>query len=335
MASRLSYLFWGSAPDAELFDAASRDALRTPVEIEAQARRLLADDRARPAVGNFYLRLLGLVGREFPAVGSAEHPSFTAEIASLLTTETEAFTADVTLGGDGDFTTLLTAPYTFVNEPLAAHYGIEGISGSEFQRAEVDASRRGGLFTQASFLAANALGPYTNPSRRGHTVATAFLCLMMPEEPDGVERPPEPPPAGLTTRQRFETHAESAACAGCHVEIDPLGFAFEHFDAAGLWRDTEGGLTIDTSGELLATDAAGPFDGALELSRRIAESDDAKRCFVEKWFAHAHGRAATSEDACSLQTLERAFKSEGWNLRELLVALTQNDAFSYFAEVAP
>ena len=333
MASRLSYLFWGSAPDAELLEAASQDELRSPEELEAQARRLLADDRAHSAVGNFYLRLLGLVDRTYPAAGTAEHPSFTPEIAALLTAETEAFTANLTLGGEGDFRALLTAPHTFVNGPLAAFYGISGISGNEFQRADVD-SRRGGLFTQASFLAANAIGPTTNPSRRGHTVATAFLCLAIPPEPDVIEVPP-PPPEGITTRQRFEAHAANASCAGCHVLIDPIGFAFEHFDAAGLWRDTENGLAIDTTGEIVETDAAGAFDGALELSRLIAESADAKRCFVQQWFAHAHGRAATSDDACSLQALERAFTSERWNLRELLVALTQDDAFSYLAEVQP
>jgi hypothetical protein len=334
MASRLSYLFWGSPPDAQLLGVASLDDFQSPDELETQVRRLLDDDRARAAVGNFYLRLLGLVDRTFPAAGTPEHPSFTPEIAALLRTETEAFTADVTLGGDGDFRALLTAPYTFVNGPLATFYGISGISGDEFQRAAVDESRRGGLFTQASFLAANAIGPYTNPSRRGHAVATALLCLAIPPEPD-VDEIPTPPPPGLTTRQRFEVHSETASCAGCHVQIDPIGFAFEHFDAAGLWRDTENGLAIDTTGEIVETDAAGPFDGALELSRRIAESNDAKRCFVEKWFAHAHGRPATSDDACSLQTLERAFASEQWNLRELLVALTQNDAFLYFAEVEP
>jgi hypothetical protein len=334
MASRLSYFFWASAPDAELLEAASRDELRSPDELEAQARRLLADDRARPAVGNFYLRLLNLIDPTFAAAGSAEHPSFTPEIAALLTAETEAFTADLTLGGQGDFAALLTAPYTFVNEPLAAFYGISGVSGDEFQRAAVDESRRGGLFTQASFLAANAIGTSTNPSRRGRAVATAFLCLEIPPKPVVVEVPP-PGPEGITTRQRFEVHSAEAACAGCHVQIDPIGFAFEHFDAAGLWRDTENGLVIDTSGEIIETDAAGRFDGAPELSRLIAESDDAKRCFVEKWFAHTHGRDATSADACSLQTLERAFASESWNLGELLVALTQNDAFRYLAEVEP
>lgn len=332
MASRLSYLFLGSAPDAELLEAASRDALRSPDEIEAQARRLLEHERARPAIGYFYRRFLGVLDRTFSAAGTAEHPSFTPEIAALLSTETEAFTADLTLGGEGDFQALLTAPHTFVNGPLAAFYGIPGVSGNEFQRVAVDESPRGGLLTQASFLAAHSTGPFTNPSRRGQAVATAFLGLEVPPEPV-IDDIPTPPAPGLTTRQRFEVHTQNDACAGCHVFFDPIGFAFEHFDAKGLWRDTENGLTIDTTGEIIETDAAGSFDGALELAQRLADSDDAKRCFVEKWFAHAHGRPATSGDACSLQTLERAFASEGWNLRELLVALTQNDAFLYLAEV--
>jgi len=334
MASRLAYFLWGSPPDAELLDAARAGALQSPDEVEAQARRMLGDGRASKAVGYFYLRLLELDGATFPAAGRAEYPTFTPEVAASLLAETESFVGDVTLVSNGDFRTLLTAPYTFVNEPLAAFYGIPGVTGSELRAASVDAYHRGGLLTQASFLAATALGPFTNPSERGFRVAEGFLCADIPREPS-VPAVPEPLPPNTTTRERYAQGVASPACATCHAMFDPLGFAFEAYDAAGLYRDSENGVPVDATGTLLTTDVAGDFDGALELSERLAGSADARRCFVQQWFAFAHGRAATPADACFLDTLEGDFVDAGTNLKELLVALVRNDAFLHRPEVAP
>jgi hypothetical protein len=332
MASRLSYFLWGSPPDADLLEAARADALRSPDALEAQTRRMLADPRAFKAVGYFYRRLLRLDGATFPAAGLPEYPTFTPEVAAQLLGETESFVGDVTLVSNGDFRALLTAPYTFVNEPLAAFYGIQGVSGTEFRRVDVESSRRAGLLTHASFLAATALGPFTNPSERGFRIARALLCLDIPPEPPGVARIPEPLPPNTTTRERYAIHTSEVVCAACHALFDPLGFAFEHYDAAGLYREIENGEPIDATG---STDAAGAFDGALELADRLAGSQDARRCFVRKWFGFAHGRAVDSEDACLLGALDREFVDAGTNLQELLVALVLNDGFLYRPEVAP
>jgi hypothetical protein len=326
MASRLSYLLWGSTPDAELLEAAANGALGTPDEVAAQARRLLADARARDVVGYFYLRLLGLHGATFSAAGDAAHPTFTSEIAGQLLDETKAFVAEVTLGEQGDFSMILTAPFTFVNEPLAAFYGITGVSGDEYQRAAVDPAKRGGLLTHGSFLAATARGPLTDPSQRGFRIASALLCSNVPEEPPDLPRPPVELPPDTTTRQFYESQVAGAACQDCHSMFDPLGFAFEHYDAAGLWRETENGFPIDATG---SAEALEDFDGALELAQRLTGSEDARRCFVQNWFAFAQGRATTTADACFLEELDHAFTSEAANLYELLVALTQSDAFLY------
>jgi hypothetical protein len=336
MASRLSYLLWGSAPDQELLDAASRNELRTPEQIEAAARRLLDDSRAADPVGYFYLRLLRVLDADFSAVLDPAFASFTPEIAALMLEETKAFTADLTLSGNGDFAALWNAPHTFVNAPLAAYYGIEGIDGSEFQRVELDAGRRAGLLTQGSFLASAARGPFTDPSRRGAIILTSLLCTPIAFEPPGVVSLLEPLPPNTTTRQRLQQQVGDApVCAGSHTLFDPVGFGLEHFDAGGLWRETENGVAIDASGEIVTTDAAGTFDGGRELSLLLASSEDAKRCFVENWFIFAHGRAPTSADACTLESLEQAFADENENLSELLVALTQTDAFLYLPEVTP
>lgn len=333
MASRLSYFFWGSTPDAALLHAAEAGELDTEDGLESQARRLLADDRARDAVGYFYLRLLHLLDAEFPAAGEPTEPRFTAEIPPLLLEETRAFTAALTLDGTSDLKALLTARYTFMNGALAEFYGIPAVTGSAFRRVELEPSQRGGLLTQASFLASNAARDVTLPSRRGWLVTSGFLCSEVPPHPTPPEVPP--PVTGQTTRERYAEQASDPACAGCHQAVDPVGFAFEHYDAAGLWRDVESGLPIDASGELVEPDAAGRFDGALELSALIADSPGAQRCFARNWFSFAHGRSVVDADACALEDLERAFSDQKLNLLELLVSLTKTDAFRYMPEVTP
>ena len=335
MASRLSYLLWGAAPDQKLLEAASRNELATPEQVEAAARRLLEDPRAADAIGHFYLRLLRVLDADFPAVLDPAFPSFTPEIAGLMLEETKAFTAELTLSGDGDFESLWSAPYTFVNGPLAAYYGVDGISDSVFQRVELDPSRRAGLLTQGSFLGTTARGPFTDPSRRGALILTSLLCTSIPFEPPGTGLPPEPLPPNTTTRDRLQQQVADVVCTACHAHIDPIGFALEHFDAAGLWRDVENGVAIDASGEISTTDAMGSFEGARELSLALASSQDARRCFIENWFIFAHGRAPTPEDRCTLETLEQAFADEGENLKELLVALTQTKAFLQLPEASP
>lgn len=333
-ASRLSYFLWGAPPDAALLAAASEDALRTPDELEAQALRMLADERALRAVDYFYVRLLRLDHATYPAAGRADYPTFTPEVASQLLGETTAFVEDVTFASNGDFRALLTAPYTFVNGPLAAFYGIPGVSGDQFRRVSVAPNRRGGLFTQASFLASTALGPFTFPSERGLRIATSLLCANVPRHP--VEPTvPEPLPPNMTTRQRYAAVIPQGACAACHEVIDPVGFAFEHYDAAGLYRDTENGVPIDSGGIIPSTDAAGPVGGAIELTERLAGSEDARRCFVQNWFAFAHARTVTPADACFLAALDREFADAGENLKRLLVEIVRNEAFLYRPEVAP
>ncbi len=330
MATRLSYLLWGSTPDDGLLAAAEADELRNDEAVEAQARRLLADPRARASLERFYSILLPLSGASYPALDSAEHPSFTEDIARLLPQETAAFVADLTFDSGGDFRELLTAPHTWVNGPLAAFYGIPNVTGDELRKVDVDPTQRGGLLTQASIMAATATATVTRPVARGLIVLRRFLCFDLPPPPaHGAVPPPGSPPDDATTRERYAQHSADPACAACHRIIDPLGFAFEHYDSAGLFRDTENGHAIDATGEIFDTDAAGTFDGALELEQRLADSADAARCFQRDWFEFAAGRLSTNADACSLSALDAAFVRTNGNLKELLVALIQTDAFRY------
>jgi hypothetical protein len=327
MATRLSYLLWGSAPDAMLLEAAAAGKLRTKEEIAAQARRLLADARAREVVRYFYFQLMRLLGGTL-----ADRPgsTVTLEIAPLLLEETRRFVDEVTWQGAGDFRALLTAPITFLNGPLARFYGVPGIEGDEFRRVDVNPSQRGGLLTQGSVLVTTSPGARTSPTRRGLLVVQQLLCAEIPPPPPEISIvPPNPTDPTATTRQLYQAIGAEPACAGCHQLFDPIGFAFEHYDGDGRWRDRENGQPIDATGELRSTDARGTFDGAIELGARLGRSQDAQTCFVRKWLTFATGRTVTDADACSRQLLVDAFTRTNGNVRELLVALTQTDAFLY------
>src|SRR6185369_17169143 len=134
----------------------------------------------------------------------------------------------------------------------------------------------------------------------------------------------------LSTRERFAEHAQNSFCASCHKLMDPIGLGFESFDGVGRFRTTEYDIPIDDSGELIGTDVDGPFTGAAALGQRLAESEDVQACVVTQWFRYGYGRAESPDaDACSLATLSEKFAAAGGNVRELLVALTQTDAFLY------
>jgi hypothetical protein len=316
MAARLSYLLWDSMPDQALLDGAAQGGLRTKDEVLAEATRLLADAKSRPVVRRFHQNeLLRIDPRH------SSDPRISPEVAALLLEETGRFVESVTFDGPGDLASLFTSPHSFMNGPLAAFYGIDGVSGESFQRVDLDPGRRGGLLTQAAFLASAV-----RPTVRGIRVFTRVLCGEVPSAPADI---PVLPPADATgtTRDRLLSATADPGCAGCHRLVDPIGFAFENYDAAGLWRDTEYGLPIDASGTITTTDVAGDFLGAVELSERLARSEDVKRCYVGHWMTFAYGPSATGGDACSRQQLERAF--ERGNVQELVLALTQADSFLY------
>jgi hypothetical protein len=132
-----------------------------------------------------------------------------------------------------------------------------------------------------------------------------------------------------TERQRLSVHRADPACAACHTLMDPIGFGLENFDASGRYRETENGLPVDASGEIVGTDVAGPYNGPVELARKLAGSEQAQACLAAHWFRFASGRAETPEDGCATAWLARQFQSQGRSLRELVLAMTQTDAFMY------
>jgi hypothetical protein len=330
MAVRLSYFFTGSTPDSALLRAAEQDELKTKEQVAAQARRLLAGQNAREVVRYFYLKYLGVL-----AADPTSHVSLGSDIVRLMIQETEAFVDDVTFQGKGDLHALLTSPSTWVNGELAQHYGIAGISGDAFEKVELE-PRRAGLLTQGLFLTSTSTMGFSNASRRGGWVLRNLLCSTAPPHPV-VTAPWAPGDPSLTTRERFERGIGDPACVACHRHFDPIGFGLEHYDAVGLFRETEAGKPIDASGQILVSDAQGRFDGALELATRLASSKDVQSCYADRWLSFAYGRPHLPEDACSRQSLQAAFATANGNVLELLIAISQTDGFLYrpVSEVSP
>jgi hypothetical protein len=332
LASRLSYLLWNSMPDAILFKAADAEQLHDPAEIEAQARRMLDTPRAREAVKNFHRQWLHLDEIEPVILAGGKdsdiYPDYYDGLPSLWRSETEAFIDHAVFEEHANLEFLFTAPYTMMNEELADFYGIDGPTGIEFRRVDLDPGKYAGFMTQPGLMALLAKRDRSSPIHRGKFVRETILCQVPPPPPDNI---PEPPSVDetQTTREQFAQHAEDSVCAGCHSLMDPIGFGFEHFDGIGRYRATEWGQAVDAAGELLATDVDGAFNGAVELARLLASSDQVKACVVTQWFKYGYGRFETDEDDCSVDELHAAFAASNYDIKELIIALTLTDAFRY------
>jgi hypothetical protein len=330
LASRLSFLLWGSVPDQALLDAAAENALATPDDVEREARRLLADNRARRGLLHFYLQWLELSDFSLVEKDRVLFSRWDDELRDELGRETSRFLEAILWEDDARFETLMTAPYTFANAVLSDFYElpIENPDATELTRKAFGAGvPRAGLLTHGSILSTQAKANQTDPIHRGKFLRTQFFCTEPPPPPpDLVVSPPVLDPR-KTTRDRFADHRADDSCAGCHDLLDPAGLLFEHYDAIGRYRDTENGVPIDATGYLAETDVTGAIDGVPELAGRLAESGEVRRCVIKQWFRYTFGRGETPSDACTLDKLEQVFVSTRGDLNELIVALTQTDPF--------
>ena len=326
VASRLSYFLWDSMPDAELFVAAERRELRTREQILSHAERMLSDPRARDTVERFHREWLQL-GRLAGAV--KVHAEFGPGLIASMKEDVDRFVSHVYWTEDGDLSLLLNGSFRFVDAPLASIYGVAS-QGQGFTRTETPSGQRSGLLTMAGFLAAHSHPGRTSIAKRGRFVREAMLCLNVPNPPDNVDITLPPRDPNLTTRQQLARHREDPNCAVCHNLLDPPGFAFEHYDELGRWRDFDGVQPVDASGEIVGTEGAnGAFDGAVELSQHLASSPLAQSCVATQWLRFQRGRRYRPADACDIQDLTDDFTAESFNLRSLLVALTQTEGFLY------
>jgi hypothetical protein len=327
MASRLASLIWASVPDDVLLDAAAKGELATRAQVETQARRLLADARARPALANFYGQWFGMSRIKTASKDTTAYPDFNEALRDAMGEETRRFIDDVLWSGDAKLTTMLTASYSFVNKPLAALYGVAGpADATTFARVALDPKQRSGVLTQASMLAAYARPDQSSPIKRGQWVRVRLLCQELPDPPANVPELPMPK-AGVSNRERFAMHTSNPACSGCHSLIDGLGFGLEAYDGIGRFRTMDQGVAVDSSGEVTSSDIDGAYNGAPELAARLAGSAQVRDCAPTQWMHFAMGRKEEEADGCSMMQLKQAFADSNGDLRELMVELTQTDVF--------
>lgn len=325
LASRLSFLLWGTGPDAELLAAARQGSLGTPLELEEQAQRMLGDARARLPVRRFYRQLWGVAGEI--ALAPQRFPDFTTAVAESLPAAFDRFVDDVTWETGGDFRTLLRSPRSWFNEQLGTYYGVRVAAGAELQPVEQDPDYYSGLLTQAALLATPTYATY--PILRGGRLARAFSCFSIPPHPETFgDRESEPNQWG---RPFVEEINASTTCSSCHRYVDSLGFGLEHFDASGRFRtQTEAG-PVNARGELLGATTSQPFDGAPELAELIVQSPEARACFVQNWQTFAYGTPVEQAETCAKQDLVERFEASQGNIVDLIVGLTQTDSFMYRA----
>ncbi|WP_242515203.1 DUF1592 domain-containing protein [Sorangium cellulosum] len=336
LASRLSYLVWASAPDDALLDAAEAGLLDTREQLAERAREMLESPKARLAIAEFYRQWLNLGKLDSIVREEGAFPGFDDELVAGMRAETPAFVEHVLWSGDRKLSSLLTLPIGFATEPVARLYGVSVPPGTTApQLVELPPDQRAGVLTQPAFLAVHAHPDSTSPVLRGKAIRTKLMCQEPPPPPDNVDLTPPAGEQGVTARERYQQHASDPSCAGCHKLMDPIGFAFENFDAVGAYRTEEGGQVIDVSGEIVGSaDMEGPFLGVRELAERLAGSAQVRECLASQWFRYAAGRFEAPGDACSLDDLRAGFHGSEGDLVELIVATTQTEAFMYRSAIA-
>ena len=346
MASRLSYFLWGTMPGDELLRAAGEGELATAEQVEATARRMLDDPRARSAMEEFLAQWM-----RFDRVLEATRDrrrfrEFNAEVAAAMVEETRRLFNHL-VWQDQDFMEFFTADYTFVNPDLARLYGLPA-PDEEFAKVEYPAdSGRSGVLGHGSFLVLTSKPAETSPTARGLFVRNHFLGQEIPPPPAGVNTvlPNVTEDTPLTNRQRLDIHLNSESCSGCHRLIDPIGLGFEQYNAIGVFqekmvlqfpgargdaargrRPTIKEVDVDPSGYIQGIEDSA-FSTPRELGRLLARSKTCQKAIVKQLFRYAFGRQETENDRPEIDAMFAKFRDSGFRFRELIVALVTSELF--------
>lgn len=340
LASRLSYFLWSTMPDDTLLDLAEKKQLSA--NLDAQVTRMLADPKASALVRNFAFQWLQIKRIEFISPDGKLFPTFNDKLRSAMLKETELFVESV-LREDRSILDLIDANYTFLNEPLARHYGIadtagnplgkkivkggQPIKGEAFKRVTLQDKKRGGLLTQASVLTVTSNPTRTSPVKRGRWVLEQILGAPPPPPPPNVPELPmdEKIVTSASLRQRLDVHRRNPSCANCHAKMDPIGFALENFDAVGAYRTKDGNFDVDASGEF---PDGSKFAGPEDLKKIILQrKDEFARCLTEKLMIYALGRGMEYYDRPAVDRILKALTGGEYRFSVLVRAIVRSDAF--------
>lgn len=326
LASRLSFFLWSSGPDDELLAMAENQSLREPGVLAAQVERMMADDKADAFINNFvgqwlYIRNLDNV---YPLPKA--FPEFDENLRESFKRETQLFIDDQ-IRADHSLLELLSADYTYLNERLAAHYGIPGIYGNHFRKVSLDGTQRGGLLGHGSLMTVTSYPNRTSVVLRGKFVLENLLGSPPPEPPPNVPALEEAGEDGrqLTMREAMAQHRENPACRVCHAAMDPIGFSLENYDAVGKWRDMFAGVNVDASG-LLPDGAA--FDGRNGLQNLLLERpDDFVGTVTEKLLTYALGRGVEYYDMPTVREIVRAAREDDYRWSSVILGVVESAPF--------
>jgi cytochrome c5 len=325
LASRLSFFLWRSIPDEELIDAAASGQLKTPTGLAQQVRRMLADKRASRFMKDFSEQWLEVRNIQALDPDAVLFPSFDDSLRKAMATETQLF-FESQVRADRPLPELLRADYTFLNERLARHYGIDNIHGSHFRRVTMTDDRRQGLLGHGSVLTVTSYANRTSVVLRGKWVLENLLGSPPPPPPPNVpplkENDGKSKPTAL--RERMEQHRNNAVCASCHARMDPLGFALEHYDAIGQWRETDSGAPINSTIMLAGQTIDSPkaFREAL-----LTNTDEFTRTVTEKLLTYSLGRGLEYYDAPALRQIVRDLTRNDYRWSSLIVGVVQSVPF--------
>lgn len=340
LASRLSYFLWSTMPDEELLQLAEQGKLTA--SLESQVRRMLADPKAIALVENFALQWLQLQRLKTVSPDAKLFPQFNDQLRSAMLQETTLFMSEI-IRDDRSILDLLDADFTYLNEPLARHYGIvdtqgnwqgqpaerpggQPIRGEQLVRVSLGTKLRGGLPTQASVLTVTSNPTRTSPVKRGRWILEQILGDPPPPPPPNVPELVEGEKA-LTgsLRQRMEQHRVKASCANCHARMDPIGFVFENYDAVGAFRTKDGEFPVETAGELPdGAKFSGPEEFKLVLRDRKQQFS---RCLLEKLLIYALGRGLEFYDRPVIDRMHSAVAAADYKFSGLVLQIVQSEPF--------
>ena len=335
IASRLSYFLWNRAPDAPLLTAARNGSLARPSALRKQVERMLADDKSKAFIENFAAQWLDLKDIDFTTPDEKLYPEFDDTLKHAMLGETHSFLRKL-LDDNLSVTNVIDSDFAMLNERIARHYGIDGVSGTAYRSVPVDAeSRRGGLITQASVLKVSANGTTTSPVIRGVWLLERVLGEHISPPPDDVPAIEPDIRGAASIREQLDKHRSTGACQSCHVKIDPPGFALENYDVIGGWREryrainANGrlgkGPTVDPSYKLPDGRSFEGIDGFKAMI--LAEPDQIARNLLEKTLVYATGASIEFADRREIDAMVADLARDNYGFRSIIHAAVQSDIF--------
>jgi hypothetical protein len=333
LASRLSFFLWGSLPDDELLNLAEQGRLRDRAVLQGQIKRMMADPKSDAFIDNFSHQWLAIRDMDIIQPHPELFPEFDEELRQAMITETELWFRDM-VRDNHNIEELLTSDYTYLNERLARHYGIPGISGSRFRRVSLEGhDERTGLLGKGSLLAATSYNNRTSPVLRGKWVLENLLNMPPPPPPDDAFQPELQVESDegkvLTMKEAMEKHRANPVCASCHKLMDPIGFALENFNAIGAYRTRyeEAGSDVDPAGILFdgrEFNTSGQF-----RTRLLAHTDRMVHTVTEKVMTYALGRGLEYYDQPEIRDIVRKIASENNTWSALIQGVVESTPFQY------